>query len=220
MNYKFFIILILIIFSTIGELTTYRVYVDKQLGFFGVQANNSNITNYQNRTIYINLNDTIEWENFVTTDERITIVSDNQLWNDSEGLLAWNYKIFNYTFNKSGKFKVHIRENKYYNPPENTTSNTDLTPWFKYQEYIPTRYMTIIVGSNFSDIPTKIIQKKKNRIIVNNTYNTSIEEPEEEEYFENIIPKTTEKIEKRVSSYQKYTILEFIKNIFGRGKYE
>lgn len=210
----YFILLILLIPSVSAE--TYRVFVDKEFGFFGVRASSVNITEYQNKTLFINVGDKVEWQNFVITDERVTIVSDNKLWNESESVLSGNYKMFGYTFNKSGTYRVHIKENTIYQPPENLSEaiNNSLPIWFNYQITTSVKYQKIIVGKSISITNKTITQKPKNKIVANNTY-SKYEEPEEEYEIETM-PQVTAKIEKSTSSYQKYTILELIISIFKR----
>jgi len=223
-KYTLIILVILISFSTTGDL--YRVYVDKEFGFFGVRENSTNFTNYQNKILYIDIGDRVEWENFVSTDERITIVSDNSLWNDSYVVLGWNYKVFGYTFNKSGTYRFHIKENQIFKYPENynetisteARTNETLPDWFIYQIRVPTKYQTIIVGKNISNTTKSIPQKPKNKIVaISGSNYTRKEEIEEEEYDEySIVPQVTAKIDKKVSQYEKYTILELLKSLFVR----
>ncbi len=225
MNNKFiFIILLLLIFSTQGEI--YRVFVDKEFGFFGVRAYSMNLTSYQNKTLFIAVNDTVVWENWVINDERITIVSDNRLWNESDALLSDNYKTFDYTFNKSGTYKVHLRENQIFKYPENFNSTKDnetkkndiLPDYFRFQVRVPTKYQTIVVGKTaLSALENSVatIIKPKNKIVAKSGSNYSRVVEEEEEYDNyDVVPQVTAKIEKVVSPYQKYTILELIMSIF------
>ena len=213
-----FILLILVIFSSTGDI--YRVYVDREFGFFGVRENSTNFTNYENHTLFVNKGDRIEWQNFVTTDERVTLISENKLWNESGAVLGWNYKVFGYTFNKSGTYKVYIKENQIFRLPEDfnrtsdneTKDNNTLPDWFRFQTYVPIRSMKIVVGTNFSN--NTIETQKKNKIIALTTVKSQNNIIDDEPYSNEIVPQVTAKIEQKVSPYRKYTILEFLKSIF------
>jgi len=203
---------------------TYRVFVDKEFGFFGVRSNNTTeLVSYSNRILYVDIGDKVVWDNYVITNERISIISDNKLWSDTAAVLGWNTKIFSYTFNKTGTYKFHVKENTIFNPDLNMTDFYNSTIWFKNQVTIPVKYQTIMVGinksKNLNDINTtnKIQEKKRNKIIASNTakYSNSPENSEEDEY-EEILPQVTAKIEKVASPYDKYTILELLKSILAR----
>lgn len=208
---KILIFLILLILIQPVSAETYRVFVDKEFGFFGVRSNNSTeIINYSDKTLYIDIGDKVEWQNFVASDERVTIISDNKLWNET--ILGWNYKTYNYTFNKSGTYKFHIKENKIFQLPENFTDPINTSIWFNNQVRIPIRIQTIVVGTGIS---SNIIPKN-NKIIAKNKVKTSTntEVNDEEEYYH--IPETTINIESKVSPYEKYTILEILKQMFNK----
>jgi len=150
MNKNIIVLLILIItFSSSGEL--YRVFVDKEFGFFGVRSHeNYNIT-YNNHTLYINKNDTVEWENFAQNNERIWIISDNKLWNNSDAILGSNFKLFNHTFNKKGKYRVHIEGVSYIFPnisvsQDKNASKYDKTP----QRDSYSKYQIIVVSDSIT----------------------------------------------------------------------
>ena len=192
---------------------TYHVFVDKEFGFFGVRSNNTTeLISYDNKTLYIDIGDKVVWENYVASDERVTIVSNNKLWNETDVVLGWRSKIFEYTFNKSGTYKFHLKENQIFREPENFTEPLNTSNWFKYQIKIPIRSQTIIVGNEIITI-NQISQK--NKIIAQNKIKiTNDDETSEEEY----IPaqEITTEIEKKVSPYEKYTILEILKSMFNR----
>jgi len=121
MNKKIFIILIiLIIFTTQGEL--YRVYVDQDYGFYKV-SNLDNLTksiSYINKTLIIKSGDSVQWINYADPDEKLTIlvykipsnlgkefVTIHPIIN---GTLRWNYQIFTYKFNSVSKYDIIIDE--------------------------------------------------------------------------------------------------------------
>lgn len=209
-NTNFIILVFLILIPTVSA-ETYRVFVDKEFGFFGVRSNNSTeLIDYSNKTLYIDIGDKVEWENFVASDERVTIISENKLWNNTV-TLGWNYKIYGYTFNKSGIYKFHLKENTIFREPENFIGIINSTIWFDNQFRIPIKSQKIVVGSVIiSANPTP----KKNKIVAPNIHNTIPENTEEEEY--EIVPEVTTKIEIKIPKYEKYTILEILKSMFNR----
>lgn len=88
---------------------TYRVFVDNQQGFnriFDITLNKPVYS--QNRTLNIYRGDTIIWINNV--DRRLTIVSEQKLWDNKSGHLAQEYKELNYTFTEPGVYDVYIKE--------------------------------------------------------------------------------------------------------------
>lgn len=107
-----FPVLVLLIFSSFpaaGEV--YAVFTDREFGFWAVRSFNINHTiNYTGRTLNINTGDSIEWMNMDTEGERITIVSDNVLWEGGKTLGGIGDK-FRFTFNSSGTYRFHIAEN-------------------------------------------------------------------------------------------------------------
>jgi len=109
MNLKLLLLFILFLsFSTTGEL--YRVYTDREFGFWAVRAENiSNSSNFGNKTLSISTGDTIQFINMDGNDDRINIISDNTLWGGG-ALLSGTGKKFDFTFNSSGYFRFHIAE--------------------------------------------------------------------------------------------------------------
>jgi VCBS repeat-containing protein len=128
-----FLVLALLIFSSFpaaGEV--YVVFTDREFGFWAVRSYNINHTlNYTSRTLNINTGDSIEWINMDTEGERITIVSDNVLWEGGKILGGTGAK-FRFTFNSSGTYRFHIIENTRVrlnasNYSENETTTTTIT---------------------------------------------------------------------------------------------
>jgi VCBS repeat-containing protein len=107
-----FLVLVLLIFSSFpvaGEV--YVVFTDREFGFWAVRSYNINHTiNYTSRTLNINTGDSIEWMNMDNEGDRITIVSDNLLWEGGKALGGVGSK-FRFTFNSSGTYKFHTVEN-------------------------------------------------------------------------------------------------------------
>lgn len=88
---------------------TYRVFVDNQQGFnriFDITLNKPVYS--QNRTLNVYRGDTIIWINNI--DRRLTIISEQKLWDNKSGFLAEEYKEFNYTFSEPGIYNVYIKE--------------------------------------------------------------------------------------------------------------
>lgn len=107
-----FLVLVLLIFSSFpaaGEV--YVVFTDREFGFWAVRSYNINHSlNYTSRTLNINTGDSIEWMNMDNEGDRITIVSDNILWEGRKALGGIGAK-FRFTFNSSGTYRFHIIEN-------------------------------------------------------------------------------------------------------------
>lgn len=91
------------------EPVTYRIFVDNQQGFNRIYDITSNkVVLSQNRTLNVYRGDTIVWTNDI--DKRLTVVSEQKLWDNKSGFLAWEYKELNYTFTEPGIYNVYIKE--------------------------------------------------------------------------------------------------------------
>ncbi len=128
-----FLVLVLLIFSSFpvaGEV--YVVFTDREFGFWAVRSYNINHTiNYTSRTLNINTGDSIEWINMDNEGDRITIVSENILWEGGKTLGGIGSK-FRFTFNSSGTYRFHTVENTRVklnasNYSENETTTTTIT---------------------------------------------------------------------------------------------
>jgi VCBS repeat-containing protein len=123
-----FLVLVLLIFSSFpaaGEV--YVVFTDREFGFWAVRSYNINHTlNYTSKTLSINTGDSIEWVNFDYEGDRITIVSDNVLWEGGKVLGGIGSK-FRFTFNSSGTYRFHIVENTRVRLNASNYSNTETT---------------------------------------------------------------------------------------------
>jgi plastocyanin len=110
----------------------YVVFTDREFGFWAVRSYNINHTiNYTSRTLNINTGDSIEWLNMDNEGDRITIMSDNILWEGGKTLGGIGSK-FRFTFNSSGIFRFHTVENTRIklnasNYSENETTTTTIT---------------------------------------------------------------------------------------------
>jgi hypothetical protein len=111
MNPKIFIALLLLLISFANTGDLYRVYVDREFGFWAVRTDNTSHTlNWTNKTLYIQTGDKVIWENGDGNGDRVTVVSDNKLWNDSDAILGRINDQFNMTFNSSGTYTFHVKE--------------------------------------------------------------------------------------------------------------
>lgn len=103
------VVLLFSSFPAAGEV--YVVFTDREFGFWAVRSYNINhAINYTGRTLSINTGDSIEWMNMDNEGDRITIVSDNMLWEGGKTLVGLGTK-FRFTFNSSGTYRFHIVEN-------------------------------------------------------------------------------------------------------------
>lgn len=89
----------------------YRSDVDSDYGFYRViDTTSKKPFVYENKTLNIYTGDTVIWVNDATPDERLTIISEQDLWANTSSILRWNYQQFNYTFTVPGIYSVYIRE--------------------------------------------------------------------------------------------------------------
>lgn len=151
---SFVILLFVLSFSFTGEI--YRIYVDREFGFWAVRSHGINQTvNYNGRTLYIETGDTIEWENNDYTGNRITIISDNLLWEGGKSL-GGSGSIFGFTFNSSNTYRFHIAEQSRfianiteenvstYDEDEDIWTNTTVIKPYEITYFKP-QYQTIVV---------------------------------------------------------------------------
>lgn len=133
MSGRIIFIVLLLIFSSFpaaGEVVV--VFTDREFGFWAVRSYNINHTiDYTSRTLNINTGDSIEWMNMDNEGDRITIVSDNILWEGGK-VLGGIGKKFRFTFNSSGTYRFHTVENTRVrlnasNYSEKETTTTTLT---------------------------------------------------------------------------------------------
>ena len=89
---------------------TYTVYLDREFGFWAVRSDNATTMDYTNKTLNIKTGDSVRWMNMDGEDDRLTIISDNTLWEGGQ-LLSGTGKWFKFTFNRSGYYRFHILEN-------------------------------------------------------------------------------------------------------------
>ena len=88
----------------------YKTFVDQDYGFKRVIEANYTPFTYENLTLNMSVGDTMTWINDATPDEKLTILSEQNLWNESLGLTRWNYQFVNYTFTQPGTYGIYIKE--------------------------------------------------------------------------------------------------------------
>jgi hypothetical protein len=98
----------------------YKSLVDVDYGFYQILALNatSPVSYYRNnRTLFINSGDKIIFANWpsANTNDVITIISDEELWENNTGNLQ-TFKTFNHTFNETGTFTIRVKEFKKVSP--------------------------------------------------------------------------------------------------------
>jgi plastocyanin len=114
---KTLILMTILFVSTLSIGDLYRTTVDTDYGFYQVRNENNLSANftYVDKTLNINVGDTLEWINMADPDEKITIdgfeiVDDNTFGNIFYHTLRWNYQKYSYKFDKVGKYRIHIDE--------------------------------------------------------------------------------------------------------------
>lgn len=160
MSFKIVALALVLVFVTLpAAAENYTVFVDREFGFWAVRSDNINHTlTYHSRTLNINTGDSIRWTNMDNMGDRITIVSDNMLW-ESGKILGGYGSIFKFTFNSSSTYRFHMIEtNRWisnktqtyeYNVTdeetgvESTVVTTNSDPYYENYNY---HYMRVIVS--------------------------------------------------------------------------
>lgn len=112
---KFKLLMFLTItFLFIGDIDTnnsivYMSLVDRYNGFGKIMNTSGEPPLYENRTLNINVGDSVTWVNNDPSD-KITIISEQGLWNDNGVILVHTGRRSSYTFNETGKYTFHIAE--------------------------------------------------------------------------------------------------------------
>jgi plastocyanin len=99
-----------IITSPIRNTSAYKVFVDEYGGFKMVREINNRPFVYENLTLNIYTGDTVIWVNDISDNTRVTIISEQNLWDNSSVSLRFNNKEFNYTFTQPGTYGVYLKE--------------------------------------------------------------------------------------------------------------
>ncbi len=160
MSFKIVVLALTLVFMTLpAAAENYTVFVDREFGFWAVRSDNtSHILTYNSRTLNINTGDTIRWTNMDSVGDRVTIVSDNMLWEGGK-ILGGYGSIFKFTFNSSKTYRFHMVEtNRWisnktqtyeYNVTdeetgdETTVVTTSGSPYYENYNY---HYMKVIVS--------------------------------------------------------------------------
>lgn len=96
--------------NTNSGTTMYLSLVNDAFGFYKIR-NLENVPRqftYENHMLNINPGDTIIWENDADI-STLTVVSDQNLWNDQVGRIKVGQKI-NYKFDNPGTYTFHLKE--------------------------------------------------------------------------------------------------------------
>lgn len=117
MTNKYILIILIFLVSVLSIGDLYRTEVDTDYGFYQVRKINdiSEKIIYEDRTLEIKQGDTLEWRNMADPDEIITldgfeIIDENSFLGIFYSTLQRNYQTYSYTFNKTGKYRIHIDE--------------------------------------------------------------------------------------------------------------
>ncbi len=97
---------------TITPVRTQFLYsseVDELYGFYRVISSNGSAS-YTNRTLTINVSDSVRWVSVTANNYILTVVSKENLWNNSSSRLKGRLDRFNYTFTQPGTYEVYIKE--------------------------------------------------------------------------------------------------------------
>ncbi|GFO97675.1 hypothetical protein ig2599ANME_1881 [groundwater metagenome] len=104
--------IILTPYAVAAEPSVYKVFVDGTDGFKVVRIIEPKSTTftYENLTLKLNAGDSVIWENQDHYDWALTIVSEQNLWDNKSSYLIGNYDKFNYTFMQPGTYGIYIKE--------------------------------------------------------------------------------------------------------------
>ncbi len=92
------------------EPNKYVSLIDDTYGFYKVRSiTTNNMPSYSNHILTINQGDIVSWVNDAEVNLRITLISEQGLWNDDVYLKTYKSQ-FNYTFNQPGKYVFHMKE--------------------------------------------------------------------------------------------------------------
>ncbi len=123
------LIFLTVTFLFIGNIgannsTMYLSLVDGYNGFGRITNTSGESQLYDNHILNIIVGDSITWINNDPSD-RIIIISDQKIWNDSDIVLTHAGKRYSYTFNNTGVYTFRIAE--YDTFPKQTIIVSDIT---------------------------------------------------------------------------------------------
>ena len=110
------LIYLILIYMSVGDIEngsiTYKSLIDEYKGFYKVfNEQTGKYITYENYMLDINVGDNVIWINDDATDT-VTIISEQNLWNDDEGTLVYTGRRINYTFGSTGIYTFHLKENE------------------------------------------------------------------------------------------------------------
>ena len=89
------------------EPQTYRIFVDSYYGFSQVRhISDKPRTDLNPENLSIRVGDTVIWRN--DDENRLDIISNEELWDQVDGVLMWYGKEFSHTFKNKGVYTVTI----------------------------------------------------------------------------------------------------------------
>lgn len=164
-------VLILVIFSSLiivdgSTPTTYRSFVTDGNGFYKIR--NIEVPpvpfTYEDRILNINQGDSIVWINDADT-ATITILSDQNLWNDKIGQIKVGATI-NYKFTEPGTYTFHLKGSSMrqtiivgdmgYEPTVEPTDTHTPSPTVTEDMMTPTPYPTSTQSKSKTSAPTPV----------------------------------------------------------------
>lgn len=175
MSFKIVVLALILVFMTLpAAAENYTVFVDREFGFWAVRSDNINHTlTYNSRTLNINTGDSIRWTNMDSAGDRVTIVSDNMLWEGGK-ILGGYGSIFKFTFNSSRTYRFHMVETRrwisnktrtyeYNVTDEETGDETTVvtTSGSPYYENYNSHYMRVIVSGATIGEGTRPVARNK-----------------------------------------------------------
>ena len=100
--------------QSIKDPVTYKILVDQNYGFFRTFEMYDKISGNQiypeNGTLDISKGDIVTFVSDTMPDRRLTIISEEKLWSDTNGTLKVGGKELSYAFNRSGTYNMYIKE--------------------------------------------------------------------------------------------------------------
>ena len=99
--------------TPVRQSVSFKSYVDGYYGFrkmVKINPEERPVYDYKNRTLTIYAGDTVIWVNDADPEEKLTIVSEEGLWDNTSAILRWSPKQFSYTFTDQGVYGVYIKE--------------------------------------------------------------------------------------------------------------
>lgn len=100
--------------QSINSPNIYKILIDQNYGFFRIYEMYDNMLakdiNSKNGILNISKGDTIIFVSNTVSDNTLTIVSEEQLWDDEDGILKYSGREFSHTFYNFGIYNIYIKE--------------------------------------------------------------------------------------------------------------